>query len=289
MGKRGTSITLEEKKKIEVWVLEGKTDEWIAQQLPCNIKTVRKYRKDVGLVKAPGGSLSVDVERVKTDNIASSNLTETEKLQIWRNNFVLSFRYKRLKDVLSPRELNDFVEQWCQYHLQFEDMKVSEEDMLEQMLMIKIRIDDNNRQRRMLQLQEESLSQQMSDKTLDIENENDRRLNEMILANNESMTSLTRDIKDLWEKFNQYQKALNATREQREKKEQIGGDTFLSLVKMFNKERERKRAGEYNELVKKATQRKEEEFLKPHEFADGGVEPIILRGKDFIDKDKKHE
>ena len=96
-------------------------------------------------------------------------------------------------------------------------------------------------------------------------------------------------IKELTDKYLLLQKSLNQTREQREAKQKVGADTFLTLVRKFKEVKEREAMGEYNELMKLATKKKEVEFKEGHEFVDKSIEPILLDGSDFVTKKDKGE
>jgi hypothetical protein len=79
---------------------------------------------------------------------------------------------------------------------------------------------------------------------------------------------------------------MNATREQREARHQVGGDTFFSLVRILSDKDERIKIAKYNELMRQSGEKKLQEFKKPHIFADNGIEPIIMIGKDYVKKEQ---
>lgn len=211
------------------------------------------------------------------------------KFEYWINLLRGSMRYGRICKMFIPEDLEYFEQQWAVYHMELDDMSAAEEDMLENLVIYKLRIDHNQRSLREGKEIEMSLRKLLSGRQLselDLDDDSDRALNAAIMQNNDFIASLNKDLKELHSNFSSIQKDLNATRAQRESKKNIGSDTFLSLMKSFNDRDTRKAIGEYNELMKSATAKKLRELKKPHKFMDGGEEPCIIDGADYK-KDKK--
>ena len=292
MGMPNKSITDDEKSFIQNKSLEGWTDDKLAKALNRNIKSIRKIRKDLGIVKGRGGTLKIDKNSVAPKHDKTSNISDFDKLKIWESDLKSSARYRRLLETLNESEMLFFIEQWTTHHLQFENMTVSEENMLEQMIMLQIRIHDNHKMRKDIKQYEEEFRRRIQEKSseaLDLEDEDERLLHEMIMSNNTQLQNLNKELKDLTDKLTTFQKALNATREQREAKETIGADTVISLIRKFNKEEERQKAGRLNELMKKAMERKLDEFKEPYHYADNVIEPVIMMGSDYVEEAKKEK
>ena len=171
-----------------------------------------------------------------------------------------------------------------------EDIAVAEEDTLELLITYQLRIDQNRRNYKQAQEKEEYFRTRMNgrDAELDLENENDRFMYEMIMSNNKYLQELDKNLKDLADKHNALLESLNVTRRQREERQKIGGDTFLSLIKAFNDRDRREEIGKYNERMRASTVSQKEKLRKAHTFVDGTIEPILLDGSDFINKDTEN-
>lgn len=272
---------------VENYVLDGMTDAAIAKELGRNEQTIKRCRDKLGLKKGGGGKLHPDAETISDENLNSIKVSDDDKRLTWAAKFKLTSRYKKIKNALNDYEIEHFVSQWADYHVQFNDMQPSEEDMLEQLIMLQIRLDDNHRQRRQLQIYEEHLKEQFVDKLdgeLDLENEDDRRLHEMLMSNSRQGIDLNKDLKDLTEKYEKFQRAFAGTREQREQNNKVGGETFMTLLRDFNKREFRIKMGKANEYMKIAQKQQAEKMRKPHKFIDGSEEPILLDGNNFIKK-----
>lgn len=285
-GKGSKNLTAKEKKFIEEHFDQaGWTDKKMAEELGRNEETITRYRKKAFLQK----NISKNYEDQKTDpggKVRISKDQEAEgRIKFWQAHLRNSTRHKILKNKLMPDDMEFFSEKWAVYHIQFEDMTATEEDTLELLIMIELRMYGNNKALKTSQLYEEDLQKQidmLGDPQIDVEIEQQRRLRETIISNNKIQLELNKEYRELADKYEKLLRAMNATREQRESKHQVGGDTFLSLIRDFNDRDKRKDIGKYNELMKLAGENKMKEFKKPHMFADGGVEPIIMMGKDYM-------
>jgi hypothetical protein len=209
------------------------------------------------------------------------------KFEYWINLLRGSMRYDRVVKMFTTEDLVYFEQQWAVYHMELDDMSAAEEDMLENLIIYKLRIDHNQKSLREAKDIETELRKSLAGRQLselDLDDDNDRALNAAIMQNNDFIAALNKDLKELHGNFSSIQKDLNTTRAQRESKRNIGADTFMSLIKQFNDRDARKAIGEYNERMKIATIKKTKELKKPHTFMDGTVEPCFLDGADFKDK-----
>lgn len=228
--------------------------------------------------KGNGGGFS------SLEQIHQSEMRADDKVAAISALFKASSRYKRLAKKLSKDDLEWFCEQWSVYSYELEDLNAAEEDMLEVMIMIKIRIDDNMAQQKQIKDREESIRKQLNlgpNEEIDIGNETHRALFEMIQSNNRMALELNKDFKELSIQYDKVSRSMNTTREQRESYENIGADSFLTLIKQFNDRDIRKQSGRYNELMKMATKQKTEEFKEPYVFVDFHEQPILLDGQDY--------
>jgi hypothetical protein len=249
-----------------------------------------KWRKKFGLKRGSANLLkSYQDSKVAADTINNSVLTDEEKVDLWKGKFYSNPRYKQLAKELTPGALEYFTDQWSRYHLQFTDLKPSEEKLIESLITIELRISDNRKAYKEAQEHEAYLRSALGDNAeaaLDLENEEDRFKYELIQSNKRIVFELNKQLQELNNQAEKYIRALNATREQREMKEKIGEDSFLGLVNRLTELNHRKAAGEYNEKVRLATQKKKDTFKEPHKFVNNEYDRILLDGKDFT-KDKK--
>lgn len=270
-------ITPETKSKIEDMVLRDLSDEMIAEELGKSPKTIASIRKALGITRQKG--------QFDTPKAASMPKDFSDKVQRWRMNFKTTLRYIQLQDKLIPEDLEYFIDKWALYHAQLEDMEVSEEDQLEMLILLQIRIIGNQKSVKILKENETRLQRELSSgnmQELDLENENDRFIYEMIMSNNNAITTANKEFKELSDRYDKILQTLSATREQREKNQRIGGDTFLSLVRSFRDEEFRIKVGEYNERMRIATENQLRKMKEPHTFKDNEIEPIYMDGKDYI-------
>jgi hypothetical protein len=285
---KGKPLTLDQKATLEQMVIDGKTDKEIAVALNSSEITIARYRKKSGLKKIGRGKLVVEPDKVSRTNINAEARTFEEKEASWRAHFLNSKRYKRLVPNFSDEDMEFFIEQWIRYHIQMNDMEPSEEDTLENLIIINIRINENQKNFREAQAQQQRLKEMLGgnkQRELDLETEKDRWIFDMILATNKVSQEINREIKDLRDSFEKTLKILSATREQREAKNKIGLDTFLSLVRLFNDRDRRKEVGKYNERMKIATESQQHRLKHSHTFTDGTQDAILLDGSDYLHKE----
>lgn len=269
------------------------SDEKIGEAIGRSGVAVKRWRTKNGLFRR-GSNISSEAAApvtIKKANINKSNISEEQKFELWRKHFRNTPRYKRIVKQFTKDDVDAFTDSWANYCCQFEDLKPSEEELLELMITTKLRIDDNRRSYLQLQLQEEELAREMASRPggkLNLEEETaDRFILEQINASNRLKIELNKDYKELNTKFEAYVRSLNATREQREQNEDIGGDTFFSLVRILTDEKRRKEVGRQNELMKMAIQKDSKKFKQEREFLNHEVDRIMLDGEDFIDKPKE--
>lgn len=281
-----SALTQSEKKLIEDMVLKNHTDEQIATEIGRSTKTIKRYRDKVGLKKTGAGKLLVNVDNVQDSGILNSiDSTEEDKIRNWTAFFKQTQRYKRVKDSLIDADIDFFCHKWSLYHIQMEDMRPSEEDILENLIMYQVRINHNRNDFKQLlerEMQYNSMLGGKSDTELDLENDDDRWIFEMIMQTNRQKQEVNKELKDLQDKHDKMMESLNATRQQREARTQIGADTFLSLIKSLNDRDKRNEMAKYTERMKVSTETQIKKMKQSHEFADGTIEPILLDGSDFV-------
>lgn len=278
-------LTPKERKEIEAFVLEGKTDTEIAKILGRNHVTISRYRKKNGLKKTGRGKLVIDSDAVSKESINKYVETTEDKIEHWKSYLKNSDRYKHIKKQYTDEDLDFFIEQWAVYHSELEELTPSEEDTIENLISLKIRMAHNRRHYKMsLENEEFILSHTDGNlRELDLEKESDRELYDIMMSNNRDQQELNKEYKTLLNEFNELQKSLNVTRQQREANQKIGADTFLTLIKEMNDRDKRKTIAKHNERMRIATENQTKKLKKNYNFADGKIEPMLLDGSDFID------
>jgi hypothetical protein len=268
----------------------GMSDAQIAKQINLSVPTVRKIRKNSGIEKNQAGKVISSPEYVSSfqESKNSSYATDAEK----RNAVYIAFkgtqRYHKLVSKYEPDDLENFVQSWIDYQLVLPDMTVAEEDMLETLLDIKHRMDENQKSMKMMRKQQNLVILDIQkNEPIDLSNDNHRALFEMAQGLEQKFTDLNKTFKDLGDQFKSAQASLHVSREQREKQQKIGGDVFLSLVKKFNDNDARARIGDRNELLKLTTKNKTDKLKKPITFDDGTHDPILMSGKDAQKTEEK--
>lgn len=254
----------------------GWTEEQIAKEMGVSAESIRGTKAKL--------KLQAKIEGEEVIAGPAKKLTPEQRRLALKGTFKLSRRYKRMSSQLNKEDIDNFTDMWVDYAMQFDDMKPSEEDIVELIITFKLRLDDNRREYKAVQDQEEVLRQKLGSKgdaELDLENEEDRFLYEMTTSNNRKKQELNKDFKELTTKLNEYFEAMNATREQREAQQTVGGDTFLSLVRQLNDAERRESVGLYNERMKLATESKKKFFKGDHKLLSGEVRPILLDGADY--------
>lgn len=270
------------------------SDEKMGEAIGRSGVAVKRWRTKNGLFRR-GATVSTTSEApsIKKTNINKSNISEEQKFELWKKHFKNTPRYKRILKQFTKDDVDAFSDSWASYCCQFEDLKPSEEELLELMITTKLRIDDNRRSYLQLQLQEEELAREMASRPggkLNLEEETaDRFILEQINASNRLKIELNKDYKELNSKFEAFVRSLNATREQREQNEDIGGDTFFNLVRMLTDEKRRKEVGRQNELMKMAIQKDAKKFKQEREFLNHEVDRIMLDGEDFLEQPKEQK
>lgn len=288
-NKRQTPLTLEEIDFIRTHgVMPGWTDKKIAAHLNIAEPTVKKYRNKYKIKKG-GNTLEIESTSVPKDSINKANIPEEEKLKLWKNYFKGTAQYKRIKQEMTSEDLDYFIERWATYHLQFDELKPTEEASIIKLVTLDLRMSDSRRDYRKMQEEEQRLERELGGRELqDLENEEDRILFEMIQGNIRLKMECNKQLLDLNKNHELLLRELNATREQREQTEKIGADTFANFVKLLTDEERRIRSNNYTEYMKLSTEKKTKEFKQLHTYVDNTQDRILLDGNDFIKKDSQN-
>ncbi len=238
----------------------------ISRRLDCSVKTIERYKKKI---LDNDESIFEDEFKVETDKDVS----------FWIKDLINSARGKRIKGILSKEEWDSFCEDWAGYHIQLEDLNHTEENNIEQIIMLKLRIDKNQSDySKALQLRDTLMKESGARdiKDLDLSNPNEAQVYEKIFAASLRLTDLNKEYKELLEKSTKISESLNITRKQREERGKIGADTFFALCKKFDSKKTKTQEGRMAELMKLSMHKKTDELRNGVVFMDGEVAPQLL-------------
>lgn len=264
------------------------SDSEIAKQLGISVPTVRKIRKELGIEKNQSGKIVNKPDFVNGMDEAKTSEYETDvdKRKALYEAFRGSFRYQQVVIKYEPVDVEIFINRWIDYQLSLPDMTVAEEDMLESMIDLKLRMDENQKSLKGLRDQQRKLSAEIKkNEPLDMTNDTHRALYEMSKGVEDTIAIVNKEYRELLTNFNTVQKSLNMSREQREEQQKVGGDTFLKLIKLLNDRETRKSMGDRNELLKLATDNKVDKMKRSIVFDDGTTDPMLMSGKDAKKED----
>lgn len=251
-------------------------DEKISEHLglkPVSVKNMREKLGGTVKKKLDLGTIEKIKERLK------SVTSEEERRFLYRQEFVISPRSKRLGMMFSADDYQIVVEKWSDYKAQLSDMTASEEDILEKMIILDIRIINNQKSMRQCQMAQEVLRKQMNKKgELDPEDDKDLQILQTIDAQNSQELELNKQYQMLLREYHVLHESLNATRKQREERHKIGAETFFDLVKKLSEKDVRDKVGRVTDLQKRSMKKKLEDLSKPHKYSDNTFDAPILDG-----------
>ena len=261
------------------------TDKEMSNVLNCSDRTIERYRKSAGLSK------NSKKEPKRTEVKISTGKDDQE--EAYRQEFIMSPRGRKLKQQVSSSDWPNVVSEWCAYHMQLEDLTHTEENTIEQIIIIKIRMDRNQGDYKEASLLKDSM---MADigvddiKDLDITDPDQAAIYEKIYSASIKMSDLNKEYRDLLDKSTKLQETLNVTRKQREEKGRVGADTFFDLCKRLESQKTREETGRMAELLRLATEKNESNLREAVEYLDGEIAPQLLDSETInLMKDNKNE
>ena len=237
----------------------------IARRLNCSVKTIDRYKK-----KLADASIS---QETLIEN------KEEKDVVFWTQDLVNSARGRRIRGMLTKGEWEAFCEDWAGYHIQLEDLNHTEENNIEQIIMLKLRIDKNQSEySKNLTLRDDLMKESGARdiKDLDLTDPNQAAVYEKVFAASMRLTDLNKEYKELLEKSTKISESLNITRKQREEKGKIGADTFFALCKKFDSRKTKTQEGRMAELMKISMHKKTQDLRNGVEFMDGEIAPQLL-------------
>jgi hypothetical protein len=114
-----------------------KTDSEIANVLGCTVRTIERSRKKMGLMKR-GLKESIDI-----DESSPSNASDTDLERYYKSSLMSSVRGKRLRRAIGNEDWETLVYEWVAYHMQLDDLTHTEENTIEHIIVLKLRMDKN--------------------------------------------------------------------------------------------------------------------------------------------------
>jgi hypothetical protein len=238
----------------------------ISRRLNCSVKTIERYKKKLSDISSKPDQPTVE------DNIEKDS-------NFWIRDLNASARGRRIKAMLTKNEWESFCEDWAGYHTQLDDLNHTEENNIEQIIMLKLRIDKNQQDySKNLELRDTLMRESgvRDIKDLDLTNPNEAQVYEKVFAAGLRLSDLNKEYKELLEKSTKISESLNITRRQREEKGKVGADTLFSLFKKFDSKKTRSQEGRMAELMKMSMHKKTEELRNAVEFMDGEIAPQLL-------------
>ena len=251
------------------------TDAKIAEVLNCSVRTIERYRQKNGYFKT---------EAKQTEKVEQSNYSD--EANYFKSKLVSTSRGRRVKDLISKDEWSLFVDEWVNYHVQLEDLTFTEENTVEQIIILKLRMDRNQKEYKDCSLVRDSLLDEanVSDiKDLDLKDPVQAEYYEKIYTASIRMTDFNKEYKELLDKSTKLQETLNATRKQREDSGRVGADTFFSLCKKFEQKSYREKESRMAELLKISAESNANNLRDAIEYMDGEIAPQLL-DSDTVEK-----
>lgn len=283
-------LTDDQKRQIPILLHQGMNYIQIANKFGVSEDSIYRSAKAQGVDQIKYSQEEIAVAAATAAEQPLKNQIKTKR-ELLKNDFMQTDRYVKITKIYDKESLASFMEQWVDWHVQLKDVTPSEEDAIELAIMTKLRLQDNqekyNKYNILLREMEEQL--RTMNMTIDESDEEQRTLHEKIQAADLIQLELNKDIKDLLDKFNNLQKSLNASRQQREASQRVGGDTFTSLVVMLTDRHRREDVERDEERWRIATENKIRKMKEPIQFEDGTEDPMILDGADYLDKNLEKE
>ena len=250
-----------------------KTDSEIANVLGCTVRTIERSRKKMGLMKR-GLKESIDI-----DESSPSNASDTDLERYYKSSLMSSVRGKRLRRELGNEDWETLVYEWVAYHMQLDDLTHTEENTIEHIIVLKLRMDKNQKDYQSSMLLRDSLMEETGIrdlKDLDLQDPEEAAVYEKIYSASVRMTDLNKEYKELLDKITKMSESLNVTRRQREEKGKVGAETFFMLCKEFESRAVRRKEGRKAELLRLATENNETKLRESVQYMDGEIAPQLL-------------
>ena len=268
-----------------------KSDESIAKALNRDLQTVISARRRLGINKGSAGRVNA-IEN-ENPNVAvaqaqaSYQLTESERKEYFKTQFVNSLYYTNLKEQFTKEEIDFYLEEWGTLCLQFEDIVATEKRQIDEhikMTILGFRIlrNINAIEEEIKKLEDEimQLRRQYPDMEKDPMAEEARERDSVLMSLASTMNgqskSMTIDYQKNLEMRTKLLGELNARRKDRLDQITKRDKTFLGLIQEFRDRQVREAQGRRLELMRQAKDKKKDEWHKPITYIDGTKDCILL-------------
>lgn len=256
------------------------TDEEMAEKLHRGIKTIRKFRRMVGIDKTHRGYVTLDQSKQKP---IDKNLTDGERADFFKTLLKNSQYYDTLKEQFTLREINFYLEEWSGLCLQFEDILATEKRQIDEYIKAQIL---GARTLRNIKIMEEEIIKLTTEietfrATHNMEDDQEAQERDMQLGDLcRMMSSQSQHMHSEYQKNvelkNKMLADLNGRRTDRIDQISKRGTTFLGLVQAFREKEIRDSQGRHAELVRLAKEKKKKEWAKPILFPDGTKDCVLV-------------
>jgi len=274
---------------------ENKTDEELGKILSCSKSTIKRIRTKLGLNKYNTKSKKEkNAKAIVKENIDADNRRFDNDMAVaafHRDSLINSERGKKIRELTTSREWGVFVDEWVAYHLQLEDLRHTEKNTIEQIILLSLRISRNQKEyKEYSEVKEELLKNSgiTSIAKLDHDDPDNINIYEQFMSASVRASDLNKEYKDMMEQSKKLNETLNVTRQQREKRGKVGGETFFSKCKEFEQRSMRAKEGRRAALLKMATEKSADKMRESVEYMDGEFAPQLLdsRTVELMDKNK---
>lgn len=213
------------------------TDKEIAEKLGRKPDGVYRKRRSLGLSKRNGRPTDDERHQAPPTEYSLSKLPKEERLKFYKTHFESNWRYKHLKRVLLPQELDYYRHRYIECIDAMDSLNYIEEDLVHNMVMCDIQV---------MRIQEQIKVELEEFKNADKDSDNWKLPNQ----------ALYKDLNDAEKKYMEFQKQLNITRQQRLKENREEDITITSVVENLLDKKKRagvdKLAGELDYFKKRA-------------------------------------
>ena len=190
----------------------------MASVLGCSARTVERCRTSLGLSKNSSGNPKIS---------SSAPEKEDNPREFYRKEFLLSTRGRRMQQQVSPQDWTTVVSEWCEYHIQLDDLTYTEENTIEQIIILKLRMDRNQKEYKDASMVRDTLMEEnnISDiKDLDLSDSDEAALYEKIYSSSLKMIDLNKEYKENMTLDQSLKLALSAL------KKSLGSDFSLDRI-----------------------------------------------------------
>lgn len=275
-------LTVQELEYVRSRILTD-SDFRIAEHLKRDIRTIKSAREKLGVIKKESGQIREITNSDPLAFVVGYKLTEDQRKEFFKTQFVNSIYYKNLLDQFTADEVNFYLEEWAALISQFQDIAGTEKRQIDELIKAEIL---GNRILRNVKVAEDEIKlvqQEMDDlrKAKDVNEDEDAQERDSLLMNmirsiysqSQAMSGDYQRNVDLRSKI---LNELNARRRDRVDQIKRGGTTFIGLVESMRDRKVREVQGRHAELVRLAKEKKRGEWNKPTMFPDGSKDCVLM-------------